>query len=94
MSRATDLASLFAATSSAHGGLGAAQPVSFLAGTVLFWDPTTGANAIDAAGTVLSNVPVLNRSEIPAIVAGDTVALLIVGGNSKTVGVLGGIIEN
>lgn len=91
-SRAADLASLFGAPT--HDGLGAAQPVSFLTGTVMYWDPVTGANAIDVAGVVLQHLPVLNRSEIPLITAGDTVALLVVGGTSKTVAVLGGIIEN
>lgn len=90
MTRAADLASLF--KTSPGTGLGAAQPVSFLTGKVTFWNPLTGGNAIDVAGTIFENLPLLNRSEIPAIVSGDTVALLVVGGTSKTVAIIGGIV--
>jgi hypothetical protein len=91
VTRVTDLASLF----QKPGGdsLGAAQPVGYLTGTVMFWNPVTGDNSINVAGAVLSGIPILNRSEIPLIAVGDTVAILIVGGDSKTAAIIGGVTE-
>lgn len=53
------------------------QPgVRFRQGTILTWDPNSGANTVDLAGGTLANVPILNTGEAIALKAGHVVGLL------------------
>lgn len=49
--------------------------LGFRQGTLLAWDPQTGANTVEVGGTKLSNIPTLSASTL-ALAAGDVVALL------------------
>jgi hypothetical protein len=55
---------------------GPGPDVGFRQGTVLTWDAETGTNTIDVGGATLTNVPVLNSTEVISLEAGDVVALL------------------
>lgn len=68
--RSDDLAPLL--TPSPDKGLG------FRQGKVLTFNSQTGENTIDVAGTVLTNVPVMNGSEVIALKPGHVVGLLTV----------------
>lgn len=48
----------------------------FRQGTVLTFDPESGANTIAVAGGILTDVPVLNIGDLVQIVPGDVVVLL------------------
>lgn len=50
--------------------------VRFRQGTILSWDQNTGANAVDVAGSTLTNLPILNTGEAIALRAGFVVGLL------------------
>lgn len=51
------------------------SPTSFHQGTVLTWNQQTGANTVSVAGSILTNVPVLNTGEAIALKAGHVVGL-------------------
>lgn len=67
-----DLTSLFAPPSTGPG-------VGFRQGLVVSWDSNTGENVINVAGTLFSNIPVLNTAEAIALKAGHVVGLLTAG---------------
>lgn len=50
--------------------------VRFRQGTVLTWDPNTGANTIDVGGGTLTNVKCLTSGEAIALKAGHVITLL------------------
>lgn len=60
-----------------------AQPtpagVGFRQGIVREWNRTTGENAIEVAGTLLTNLPILNTTEARLLYAGAVVGLLTAG---------------
>lgn len=66
--RPDDLASLVAP--------GRGAELGFHSGTVVTWNASTGANTIDVAGATISDVPILNTSEVVQLEAGHVVALL------------------
>lgn len=87
----SDLASLFTRPPTGSDPGGSFQNVTFIDGSVVAWDPVTGANTIMVDSTPVFNLPILCRSEIPLITVGDTVAIIAVGGTAKTLAVIGGI---
>lgn len=48
----------------------------FRQGTIVAWDPATGANTIDIGGSLITDVPILNTGEAIALRAGHVVGLL------------------
>jgi hypothetical protein len=50
--------------------------VRFRQGTILTWDPNTGANTVDMGGGTLTNVSILNTGEAIALKAGHVVGLI------------------
>lgn len=63
------------------------QPgVRFRQGTILTWDPNTGANTIDVAGGTLTNVGMMNIGEAISLKPGHVVGLLGQGGTWWIIG--------
>lgn len=56
------------------------EGVGFRQGRVVAWNPNTGANTIEVAGGMLTDVSVLNSGEAIALKAGHIVGLLTYGG--------------
>ncbi|MFD6770987.1 hypothetical protein ACFWC6_32735 [Micromonospora chalcea] len=78
-----DLAPLFEAGPPA-GAMG------FRQGVIVEWNPLTAENKVDVGGTLMTNLTVLNTSEIATLAPGDTVGVAVVGsGGAKTFGILG-----
>lgn len=66
----------------------AVQP--FRQATVLTFDPTTGANTVNLAGAILTNLPLLNIGDTVNLKAGDTVILMKM---NNTMAILGRVIQ-
>lgn len=60
--------------------------VAFRQGVVRSWNPATGANVIDVAGALLTDVPVLNTGEAITLKSGHIVGLLRAGTSYFIVG--------
>lgn len=75
--RSSDLSTLFGATA-AGAQLGQ--------GVILSWDPNTGSNTVDWAGTILTDVPMLNTAEAITFKPGHVVVLLGQGGSWFIIG--------
>lgn len=55
-------------------------------GVILTWDSSTGSNTVDWAGTVLTDVPILNTAEAITLKPGHVVVLLGQGGSWFIIG--------
>lgn len=53
--------------------------VAFRQGLIVAWDPLTAANTVDVAGATLTDLPVLNTSEVRTLAPGDVVGVLTMG---------------
>lgn len=62
------------------------EAVRFRQGTVLAWNPNTGANTIDVGGGTLTDVSMLTTGEAIALKPGHVVGLLLQGGSWFIIG--------
>lgn len=85
-----DLAPLFAGPP-----LGPAATMTYRTGSVLSWDTLTGANTVRVDNTVMTNLPMLNSSEVRTMVVGANVAILCARypSGSSTFAIMGRIVR-
>ncbi|HEX5996291.1 MAG TPA: hypothetical protein VFY84_14210 [Jiangellales bacterium] len=75
--RFEDLAPLIAPKGIARG-----STVGHRQGVVETWNTTTGANTVRVGGTLFTNLPIADSSDLVLIAPGDVVAIRVVSGNS------------
>jgi hypothetical protein len=71
-----------------------ADPVGFRKGTIISYNPVTGANVIDVGGTRIVDIPVLGVAEVATYAAGASVGILVVEtGGSQSWFIVGRIVR-
>lgn len=64
-----------------------AKPAApFSQGVILSFDPSTGSNSVNLAGSILTDLPVLNSGDTVNFAAGDAVVLMRLGGSMAILG--------
>jgi hypothetical protein len=58
----------------------------FRQGVIITWNPDTAENTVSVAGSVLTNLPILNTSEASLLDTGDVVAVITMGSSFAILG--------